>query len=322
MVSIIVPVYNAARYIEGCVNSIVHQTYSDVEIILVDDGSTDGSGKVCDRLAQDDERIVVIHKENGGAASARNVGLDVAQGEFIAFVDADDYVESSMCEEMIAEMSEPRVSIVCCGITLTDIKGNDKVMASNEKIVLSNEEALCDFFKRKGNIKPSACNKLYRSSLLKNHNLRFNEESFHEDTEIMPYYLDASDKVVVLNKAFYHYVKRENSKTTNRCFSLKGYHFLQSFKECEKMCKMKYPHSLKWFKWYELVTYYEMLLYLVGCIDYKKYILYEIPIRFRIIKSLIQCVKWREIRKEYPEKTKEIFLKSVLGIQLSNFLFS
>ena len=96
MISVIVPVYNVERYIRQCVESILEQTYADLEIILVDDGSTDGSGSICDEYKLKDNRVVVIHKCNGGLSEARNAGLDIARGEYIGFVDSDDYIEPDM----------------------------------------------------------------------------------------------------------------------------------------------------------------------------------------------------------------------------------
>lgn len=210
MISIIISVYNAASHIRQCMDSIRSQSYSDLEIIAVDDGSTDGSGAICEDLAKQDKRIVIIHKKNGGNASARNVGIDAARGEFLAFVDADDYIESNMYETMLAEMNDPSISIVCCGIIVTSIEGTNTVQVSKEKRKFSKEEALFDFFSRRGNVKPTACNKLYRSTIFRN-GLRFNSNVIHEDTEAMPRFLDAAESVVVIEQAFYHYIKHKNS---------------------------------------------------------------------------------------------------------------
>ena len=101
MISIIVPVYKAEKYLSRCVDSILGQTYKDLEVILVDDGSPDGSGVLCDAYAAKDSRVRVIHKENGGVSTARNVGLDAAGGDYISFVDSDDYVDPDMYEKMV-----------------------------------------------------------------------------------------------------------------------------------------------------------------------------------------------------------------------------
>lgn len=117
MISVIVPVYNAIKYLEQCVESIMEQTYKDIEIILVDDGSTDGSCHLCDSLATRDSRIRVIHQINGGEASARNTGVKAASGEFIGFVDADDWIEPNMYERLLSLLQENNCKIVCCSNT-------------------------------------------------------------------------------------------------------------------------------------------------------------------------------------------------------------
>lgn len=113
-ISIIVPVYNVERYIERCVESICQQTYTNTEIILVDDGSTDSSGKICDEIAVKDPRIRVIHQQNSGLSAARNAGLAVAKGEYIAFVDSDDYIAQEMYSVMIENMEKYDLDIIGC----------------------------------------------------------------------------------------------------------------------------------------------------------------------------------------------------------------
>ena len=114
LLSVIIPVYNVKPYLEKCVESIVDQTYHNLQIILVDDGSTDGSQTICDELAQKDSRIVVIHKENGGLSTARNVGMDRAKGDYIAFVDSDDWLERNMYEVLINQLEAHDADLVAC----------------------------------------------------------------------------------------------------------------------------------------------------------------------------------------------------------------
>lgn len=114
MISVIVPVYKAEKYLERCVNSILNQTYRDLELILVDDGSPDGSPELCDRFAQQDSRVRVIHKENGGVSTARNAGLEAARGEYIAFVDSDDWIEPYMYETMLSAAQKHNCDVVMC----------------------------------------------------------------------------------------------------------------------------------------------------------------------------------------------------------------
>ena len=315
MISVIISVYNVSPYIERCINSILSQTYSDLEVIAVDDGLIDDSGSICERLAKEDPRIVVVHKLNGGNASARNAGVDVAHGEFITFVDADDYIEKDMYEVMLAEMSDPSVSIVNCGIIVTEVTGKDKVVKSNEKMVLTREEALFDFFTRKGNVSPAAWNKLYRRNLF-DKGVRFNNDVIHEDTEAMPRFLDAAEKIVVIDKAFYHYIKRNNSASTSKKFSLRGYHILDSMKDYERMCRTNYLSMLPCLHHYELVTTYEMLLNWAGCVDHKRYLVQGISLKFKIVKALIKCMRWKSVRSEHADEMKDILLNTILGVRL------
>ena len=114
LISIIVPIYNSEAFLEKCVRSVLFQTYSNIEVILVNDGSTDGSGVICDRLAESDKRIRVIHKENGGTSSARNAGLDAAKGEFVGFVDSDDTIDANMYEKLHEHILQTNADMVVC----------------------------------------------------------------------------------------------------------------------------------------------------------------------------------------------------------------
>lgn len=144
-ISIIVPVYNVERYIERCVESICQQTYTNTEIILVDDGSTDSSGKICDEIAVKDPRIRVIHQQNSGLSAARNAGLAVAKGEYIAFVDSDDYIAQEMYSVMIENMEKYDLDIIGCTsfrdkggkISGKDGDGAIRIMEHDEMIELA-----------------------------------------------------------------------------------------------------------------------------------------------------------------------------------------
>lgn len=124
LISVIIPIYKAEKYIEKCVKRIMDQTYENLEIILVDDGSPDRSGAICEKLAQTDARIRVLHKENGGAATARNAGLDVMTGQYIAFVDADDYMELNYIETLYQTLSENNAQVSICSFKTVDEAGN------------------------------------------------------------------------------------------------------------------------------------------------------------------------------------------------------
>lgn len=180
LVSIIIPVYNVEKYLAECIESVIRQTYTNLEILLIDDGSLDNSGKICDEYAQKDERIKVIHKENGGVSSARNVGLDMAKGEYIAFVDSDDLVEKEYIAAMYENMQENNSDLVFCRYgkyykgTIEYVQ--EKIPKSliinlqDEKFI----QFIYQFFILKNNIMGSACRILYKSSLAQK--LRFDLE--------------------------------------------------------------------------------------------------------------------------------------------------
>lgn len=143
LVSVIVPVYNVESYLKECVDSLIHQTYKDIEILLIDDGSTDTSGMICDQYIEIDTRVQVKHKKNGGLSDARNAGIDMANGHYIMFVDSDDYVANNYVEIMLNTMISQQVDIVVCGYFLTDECGNVVSKECNKiKNVISDKEAL------------------------------------------------------------------------------------------------------------------------------------------------------------------------------------
>ncbi len=180
LVSIIVPVYNVEQYLETCIESILNQTYRNIEVVLVDDGSTDSSGRICDEFALIDHRVKVIHKPNGGLSSARKAGIDVVNGSYAMFVDSDDWIELTMIEKMLGIAEQYNCDCVCCGYT------RERGDASSEVHLYSGNQGIgdCDFtekfyrrlfglngeelkFPEKSDSTVSACMKLYSSVLLK-----------------------------------------------------------------------------------------------------------------------------------------------------------
>lgn len=311
MISVIVPSYNVAPYLQRCVDSLIGQTYSDLEIILVDDGSTDDTGILCDRIAEGDSRIKVIHKENGGLSDARNAGIDIATGEFYSFIDGDDFIEPDTYEVMIKEMSDPQVSIVAGGFAITDVQGNTRISMSPERQYLTKEEAFMDLLGGKNYITQSSCNKLFRSSLFEK--IRYKKGILNEDMEILPRLLDVSNDVVLLNKAVYHYIKKPGSITTAD-YSMERYRAIEVERDIYLLCKNKYPKLQPYASFYELKSLYEMLCNLVGCANHKDFKLQELIIRFKIVSVVIRCKRWREISNIHKEEMKTYFLNALIGI--------
>lgn len=142
LISIIVPIYNVEKYLNKCIESIVNQTYENIEIILIDDGSNDNSGIICDEYAKKDNRIIVVHKENGGVSSARNKGLKIAKGEWISFVDADDWIEQTFCQTLLNKVTQEQADIALCGYNRITDNRIEKINANNQEVFLNSNEYL------------------------------------------------------------------------------------------------------------------------------------------------------------------------------------
>ena len=177
LITVIVPIYKSEKYLNKCVNSILAQTYPHIEVILVNDGAPDGSALLCDEYAKKDDRIKVIHKENGGVSSARNAGLDAASGEYVGFVDSDDFVDEDMYESMIKSIVDTGADIACCGYrTVYDRYYRlVKVPYVGKLSVTLFFECLLEDFRRYYQVAPTGvCNKLFRADLIHSHgNIRF-----------------------------------------------------------------------------------------------------------------------------------------------------
>ncbi len=208
MVSVIVPVYKVEKYLNECVDSIINQTYKNIEIILVDDGSPDNCSKICDDYATKDNRIKVVHKENGGLASARNAGTDIANGEFITFVDSDDYILDTMVEKMVNLFENHNADVVQVSFT----RGN--FIKKNEEIkVFSNEECINNYA-LDNVVRPEAWAKLYSAILMKEN--KFNEKiKYAEDLELGLSLYKKFRKIVISNEELYYYRENPNGITSN-----------------------------------------------------------------------------------------------------------
>lgn len=209
LITIVVPVYNVENYIERCVKSLINQTYKNLEIILVDDGSTDNSGKLCDKYTKENERIRVIHKKNGGLSDARNVGIDNAKGEYIAFVDSDDWIPIAAIETLYSYITKFNVDIVSGNMVevFSDYPKNSDKNKSMYKI-FNTEEALENMLYLHG-ITNSACGKLYKLSLF--NNIRFPVGKLYEDLGTTYKIYAKSKKNIFIDYTVYYYFQNQNS---------------------------------------------------------------------------------------------------------------
>lgn len=216
LVTIIIPIYNIEdNLLRRCVKSVCEQSYGNLEIILVDDGSTDGTGSLCDKLALTDNRIKVYHKENGGSSSARNMGIDNATGEYIGFVDSDDYVDNDYVKLLMDAISKYNVKMAQISRDETDKDGNklpDVCIPPEDEIRITNKEQLRELLLHRGDA--SFCTRLSHKSLFEN--LRFPEGKLNEDFYLMINMLDRIDEYIILPNQSYHVYYREGSNSRKK----------------------------------------------------------------------------------------------------------
>lgn len=238
LISIIVPVYNVDKYLEKCVDSIINQTYKNIEIILVNDGSTDGSGQVCDYLAKKDSRIAVYHKENGGVSSARNLGLDNAQGDYIGFIDSDDYIDPDMYESLYDDLKKYNVDISMCGLYHVYANKKDEQVDKVQNYIINSNDAINLVLDGKFSaVTPG--NKLYKKSLFLGIRYDLNI-SIAEDALMIIKLLEQCRLISINTEKKYYYYHRENSLTTSS-FSQKTLDIITVYQRILKIIEENNP---------------------------------------------------------------------------------
>ena len=208
LITVIVPVYNVEKYLKKCVDSIINQSYQNLEIILVDDGSTDNSGAICDRYVEQDNRIVVVHKENGGLSDARNAALDIAKGEYIVLVDSDDYVTKDYVSYMYSLLFENSADISACELKKI-YSDTDRLEVCSENVeVMTGCEAL-EYLLYQRKVAPCAVCKLYKREIFEG--IRYPKGMQYEDLATIYKILHKCKKVVLGKEQKYYYYQRSNS---------------------------------------------------------------------------------------------------------------
>lgn len=282
LISVIVPVYNCEKYLEKCIRSIIKQTYSNIEIILIDDGSTDNSGKICDKYQSN--KIVVIHQKNRGQAAARNAGIKLAKGEYIGFVDSDDWIDSKMYEVLLKNMETAGADISCCGIAKVDNKHfdlfNKEMIDYKEYLPVEALDILID----NKIITSSPCDKLYKSRILKNAFMR--EGVIFEDFDIMPKWLVEANKIVYTSKPLYYYRTTYNSTMSNH--SIKRFDELAASRKRIEFYRKYAPESVYKAECKDIEIALNVLSYTrktIGCHKKRKVIALDILKRLDRIKD-------------------------------------
>ncbi|MBQ8576276.1 MAG: glycosyltransferase [Clostridia bacterium] len=333
-ISVIVPCYKVEKFLPICVNSIINQTYKNLEIILVDDGSPDLTGTLCDKLALTDTRIRVIHKQNGGLSSARNAGLDICTGDYISFIDSDDYIKPETFEEMLQFALNYNLDLVKCNFVRCDEKNNEDFYNDDtgEKNIYNKEEAITNFisspYNRRKHFKVIVCDALYKKE--KVISIRFPEGLLYEDGYYTPLAILNCDKLGHIDKTLYVYRVTSNSIMSSG-FTERSLKSLDDWEFIYNNVKDKVPNcaDLAGQRWLnKLIITYEQLL-ITPNIDiedsYKKHIIHKIQINSDYFLSITtdSIVKEKVFvlnkchKKYYKKFIKKRFIKKLKTFILS-----
>ena len=299
-VSVIVPVYNVCKYIKNCLDSLVNQTLEDIEIIIVNDGSKDKSEEIIQEYVKRYSNIKYYKKTNGGQSSARNFGLKYAQGEYIGFVDGDDYVDVSMFEKMYNKAISNDYDLVVCNLNY--VYDYDVVPTSSNV-----KEDTIDIKKTMLDIYPTAWNKIYKKDFINKNNLRFKKGVWFEDVEFIYRLLPFVKSIGVVKECFYEYVQREGA--ISKTYDERLYHYIDNFNGI-----VKYYKKNKLFKEYYNELEYAYVRYVYGTFI-KQALNYPHKM---FIKALDDAKK--NVHEQFPRyRHNNYFYHSIKGIYLLCF---
>lgn len=245
------PIYKVEDYLKRCVDSITNQTYKNLEIILVDDGSPDNCPMLCDEFAKMDSRIKVVHKENGGLSDARNAGMDVSTGDYIGFVDSDDYIDSDMFEVLVKAIEEYDADISCCRYTrVWDDGKSEKIGNDGKTYVYEGIDGLKEYLYAK-TVEPFACAKLFKAEDIGNlkypdRRVRFIKGILGEDNPFNIELLKTTNNMVVVGRSKYNYLQARQGAITNASVSQKKIDSVFFWDSVSKDCKANYPELLEY----------------------------------------------------------------------------
>lgn len=270
LISIIVPVYNTEKFLEECVNSVLSQVYNNIEVILVDDGSTDNSPELCDQLSNQDNRVKVIHKKNGGLSSARNAGMKEITGDYYLFLDSDDlWTYNDFLSDIVEIINNNFPDIVFFNYSNErDISNNYKRDRSLEHLISLTSKA--DTFKQlilNDKLQSSACNKVYKSALLNGEGFRFVERIYSEDIDWMARVMIAVKKISYLDRYAYYYRPNESSITHN----IRYKNIVDLGNNIKKVVELsKAIEKEDYYEWYMNYCAYQFITFLNCAATYKE----------------------------------------------------
>lgn len=315
LISVVVPIYNVEKYLEKCIKSIVDQTYANLEIILVDDGSTDSSGRICDKYAESDERVHVLHQKNGGRSAARNAGMDRASGDYLMFVDGDDWIDDNCLEEVYNFVETETEMVVFRERRIYADKVEDD--GTDEYMNFLGNEPLefyvngCKDFQ----IYNSVCGKLYRKSLIRD--IRFEEGRYYEDIMFTTRVYTACRNCIYLDRAYYNYnIATDSSITYMGVNELTFRDEIPIFYEKENFLRDIGRNDLaekySFFRYQRLISYYEESM------NNREFVYAK---RIAGIIKTDKPVIMKIVKKEYVSRYYGIYLRLFLINSESAFLF-
>ncbi len=300
-ISVIVPIYNVELYLEKCVNSIVNQTYKNIEIILVDDGSSDSSGRISDELSLSDNRIKVVHKKNGGLSDARNTGISISTGDLLCFIDSDDYIENDMIELLYKNLINFNADISVCSYIM-EYKNKNVIIANGNEIKVYNKEEALKNSLLVNDIGMISCNKLFKKELFKG--ILYPLGQAFEDINTIYKVLNASNVIVYDPTPKYYYVQRDSSINGQNFkakeFNEKLYDLYDASMEVYNFIKKSYPQILGASS--------------IGCINYNLRVINNMITHNVVRNDIIKTTK--EIIEENKKSLKNISLLKRIQFKL------
>lgn len=301
LISVVVPIYNVERYLSKCIDSIINQTYCNFELILVDDGSTDNSGMICDKYAETDIRIKIIHKKNGGLSDARNVGISLANGDYITLIDSDDYIDSKFLENFINIIRKQDADLIVTG--LIDFYDSDKNVSaknSSEFEILNREQTYKKMLLQDG-MDVNATAKLYKKSIFDN--IRYPVGELYEDIKVIYDVVEASNIIIFSKYKGYFYLQRSDSIMYSN-MSKKKLMLLVTVDKLKNLIHKNYPNIEE----AAIRRYIYCNFHLLGRAIFDKKFLAECKdMRKNILKY--QNLIWRNNIFSKKEKIATLFLK-------------
>lgn len=269
LVSVIVPIYNVEKYVRHCIETIINQTYKNLEIILVDDGSTDASGQICEELAKTDSRIKVIHQKNEGLSGARNSGLDIAKGDYISFIDSDDYISENFINFLITSAKKQNSDLVICGYVrgMKSYFRFSKDKSPKIECTISSRMALENWHREHKKVETVAWNKLYKRKLFES-GVRYPEKMYFEDVSTTHRLVNEAQTITFIKNKLYYYYQRKTSIQNSI-----------SDEKIEHKLKMQ-EERLEWFKNNSFEQAYRRLL--SKCLKY--YMVYYLKAAEEVLK--------------------------------------